>query len=44
LESSLIDAINAGVSEPAPGIDPAMDEEVSGTQADPLSGQVPQDE
>ncbi len=36
LESSMLDAINSGAAEP---IDPAMDEEASGTQADPLSGQ-----
>jgi N utilization substance protein A len=38
VESSLIDAINAGA---AGGIDPAMDEEATGTQADALSGQEP---
>jgi N utilization substance protein A len=42
LESSLIDAINSGASSPADGIDPAMDEEATGTQADVLSGQEPE--
>ncbi len=44
LEGSLIDAVNAGAIEPeAAGIDPAMDEEATGTQADVLSGQEPVD-
>ncbi len=46
LEGDLIDAINsgAGAENPAVGVDPAMDEEATGTQADPLSGQEPVEE
>ncbi|HUD10778.1 MAG TPA: transcription termination factor NusA [Candidatus Saccharimonadia bacterium] len=45
LESSLIDAINSGGDAVTTGgIDPAMDEEVTGTQADVLSGQEPSDD
>jgi transcription termination/antitermination protein NusA len=49
LEGDLIAAINAGgAAEAAPeaaaeSIDPDMDEEVTGTQADALSGQEPSD-
>jgi N utilization substance protein A len=41
LEGDLIAAINAGAAE---GVDPAMDEEATGTQADALSGQEPVDD
>jgi N utilization substance protein A len=46
LEGDLIAAINAGaVEEPVTeNIDPDMDEEETGTQADPLSGQEPTDD
>ena len=48
LEGSLLDAINSGADDSATGatepIDPAMDEEATGTQADALSGQEPQDD
>jgi N utilization substance protein A len=40
LESSLIDAVNAGAEE---GIDPAMDEEATDGQTDPLSGRESND-
>jgi len=44
-EDSLLEAVNSGaVGDPAEGIDPAMDEEASGTQADVLSGQEPSDD
>jgi N utilization substance protein A len=42
LESSLLDAINSGAASPEDGIDPAMDEEATGTQSDVLSGQEPE--
>jgi transcription termination/antitermination protein NusA len=42
LEGDLIAAINAGAADAAAeSIDPAMDEEATGTQADALSGQEP---
>jgi transcription termination/antitermination protein NusA len=43
LEGDLIAAINAGAADTAAAesIDPAMDEEATGTQADALSGQEP---
>ena len=41
LEGSIIEAINSGiVGDPAEGVDPALDEEATGAQADVLSGQV----